>query len=450
MLHRSLSVALICLFMLPCALAYAQDADGDGWDAADDCNDNNASIHPGAEEACDDVDSNCDGSADDADDDGYRRCEECEDPEADTSPAFHCQDCDDGDAEVNPGAEEVCDGVDNDCRPETDELVDLDGDGFNPCEGDCSELPDDGQDKSGSEFEGPTDLDGDGQSFCDGDCNDQDEVLNSLDVDGDGETSCESDCDDSDPAQNTADLDEDDFTSCGGDCDDSDPAARPFNEEICNDGIDNDCSGLPDDLDLDEDESISPDCGGPDCDDEDPTVFPDAGEEAFTCLDDLDNDCDGIIDDLDDDCWEEPDVDAGPDKQQKYLGGTAVLVLDASGTEDANPSEELIYEWTLDTALDAYAGVTVELDSDTSSPYAFLRFHADPGTDENEWLFEAHVVVTDPHFTTDADDSGASVVLRVYRPTYYSTIDCSITERSGAGAPMALLLLALLGIRRRR
>ena len=46
------------------------------------------------------------------------------------------EDCDDADAAVNPGAEEVCNGVDDDCDDETDEGVllafhaDADGDGF--------------------------------------------------------------------------------------------------------------------------------------------------------------------------------------------------------------------------------------------------------------------------------------------------------------------------------
>ena len=45
-------------------------------------------------------------------------------------------DCDDGDPAINPGATEVCDGVDNDCDTQTDEGVkttyyeDADGDGY--------------------------------------------------------------------------------------------------------------------------------------------------------------------------------------------------------------------------------------------------------------------------------------------------------------------------------
>lgn len=51
---------------------YLPDADGDGYSAPgactgsmDDCNDNDATVNPGAEEVCGDgIDNNCDGSAD--------------------------------------------------------------------------------------------------------------------------------------------------------------------------------------------------------------------------------------------------------------------------------------------------------------------------------------------------------------------------------------------------
>ncbi len=69
------------------------DADGDGYTSSGylepptmghcapignqqvDCNDNNASIHPGATEICDGIDENCDGKCDDdVDNDGYSVC----------------------------------------------------------------------------------------------------------------------------------------------------------------------------------------------------------------------------------------------------------------------------------------------------------------------------------------------------------------------------------------
>ena len=42
------------------------------------------------------------------------------------------------------------------------------------------------------------------------------------------------------------DVDQDGFSPSDGDCNDADPAIRPGAEEICNDGIDNNCDGTPD------------------------------------------------------------------------------------------------------------------------------------------------------------------------------------------------------------
>ena len=42
----------------------APDADADGYSAAVDCDDASAAIHPGADEICDGLDNDCDGAAD--------------------------------------------------------------------------------------------------------------------------------------------------------------------------------------------------------------------------------------------------------------------------------------------------------------------------------------------------------------------------------------------------
>lgn len=54
------------LLLLACGLpdrGLVQDADGDGH-AEDDCDDSRASVHPGAEESCDGLDNDCDGAVD--------------------------------------------------------------------------------------------------------------------------------------------------------------------------------------------------------------------------------------------------------------------------------------------------------------------------------------------------------------------------------------------------
>jgi len=50
-------------------------------------------------------------------------------------------DCDDNNAGINPGATEVCDGVDNNCDGEVDEGFDPDGDGVGDCFDNCPSIP---------------------------------------------------------------------------------------------------------------------------------------------------------------------------------------------------------------------------------------------------------------------------------------------------------------------
>jgi hypothetical protein len=115
-----------------------QDLDGDGFNNCDDCDDNNDTVYPGAPEICDGLDNDCNGVCDDgpldADGDGYNICGSkifddgtCSDPHPDTV------DCNDEDDQIYPGAEEICDGKDNDCDGTCDAEFDADGDDYTTC-----------------------------------------------------------------------------------------------------------------------------------------------------------------------------------------------------------------------------------------------------------------------------------------------------------------------------
>ncbi|MAA80559.1 MAG: hypothetical protein CL916_14990 [Deltaproteobacteria bacterium] len=161
-----------------------RDDDGDGYSVENgDCNDDNPSIYPGADEACDGLDTNCDGftppEENDGDNDGWRLCS---------------GDCDDTDRFVYPNAPERCDGKDNDCNGIAEDAVDLDGDGQTECEGDCDDTE-------------PTVMYG-GLEICDFLDNDCDGLIDELDADNDGFSACWSgDCDDFDASSYPVVLD---------------------------------------------------------------------------------------------------------------------------------------------------------------------------------------------------------------------------------------------------
>ena len=106
-----------------------QDDDGDGVPDGDDCAPSDPAVHPGAEEACNGLDDDCDGSVDeegaagcalwylDEDGDGFGKDDAaaCLCGAADPWDADQPGDCDDGDGAVHPGANELCNGVDDDC-----------------------------------------------------------------------------------------------------------------------------------------------------------------------------------------------------------------------------------------------------------------------------------------------------------------------------------------------
>ena len=98
------------------------DADGDGTPNVDDCGWLDPAVHPGATEACNGLDDNCNGQVDegypDLDDDDLANCLDPDD-DGDLDPDE--TDC----APLNPlihaGANEICDGIDNDCDLAADE-----------------------------------------------------------------------------------------------------------------------------------------------------------------------------------------------------------------------------------------------------------------------------------------------------------------------------------------
>ena len=103
------------------------DADQDGYPADEDCDDTDPSINPEAEEICDDIDNDCNGLVDDhpsnsptwfadTDQDGHGNPNdsvvECSPP---TGYVASSGDCNDQEPTINPAAEEICDGLDNNC-----------------------------------------------------------------------------------------------------------------------------------------------------------------------------------------------------------------------------------------------------------------------------------------------------------------------------------------------
>jgi len=224
------------------------DQDQDGWLDADDCDDARADVHPDAEELENGVDDNCDGRTDEGtdafDDDGDGWTE-------------HRGDCDDSDATVAPDALETpYDGVDQDC--DGADLVDVDGDGHDA----LLAGGDDCNDDDALAYPGADERANDADDDCDGT---PDEGTANADDDGDG------------------------WAEVDGDCDDDDPDRSPGHEEIAYDGIDNDCDGF-DARDLDGDHHDAEVTGGQDCDDTDPTIYAGAEEVPY---DGIDQDCDG-------------------------------------------------------------------------------------------------------------------------------------------------------------
>ena len=237
----------------------------------------------------------------DGDGDGIGAGEAIEVCEAPAGTVAEDGDCDDADPAVYPGAEERCNGLDDDCDgvadlgEEATWYADRDGDGFgDPAAAELSCVAQEGLVSDGTDcddgdatvYPGAEEICGDDDDDdCDGEADAGEVGLWHSDDDGDGyghpgvsEETC-------DPAEGWVDN--------GTDCRPSDADAHPGAEEVCND-VDDDCDGeIDEDMDQDGDGHRSDACeDGDDCDDTDPDAYP--GNPAEVCDDGVDSDCDGF------------------------------------------------------------------------------------------------------------------------------------------------------------
>ena len=212
------------------AYAHYVDGDGDGYGAGStvdvcpdtdgyaepggDCDDNDDSSFPGGTETCDGADNDCDGTTDeddavdaptwyaDTDADSYGNASVTDVAcAASTGYVADNTDCDDGSSTTYPGADEYCDGHDDNCDGIVDEDAAVDVTTWY--------------------------ADGDGDGYGD---------ASATDIDCNPPTG---------------------YVADSTDCDDSEGTTNPVATDVCGDGVDNDCDGSGGPSDDDDGDGLS-------------------------------------------------------------------------------------------------------------------------------------------------------------------------------------------------
>ena len=421
---------------------------GDGTVAdATDCDDTDAEVNVAADELCNGIDDDCDGTTDedsavdaatwyvDGDSDGYgvEATRACEQPEG---HAAVDGDCDDTDADVNPDADELCNGIDDDCDGQTDDdsavnrrdwYADADGDGFGAadystraCDQPSGYVEDDTDcdDGDADTWPGATEVCDDEDDDCDGSVDES--VLSEwyLDKDGDGYGAG--------AAVEACSAPTSAYVSSGDDCDDDDTAYSPGATPGC-DGEDYDCDGSVDN-DADGDGYADASCGGDDCDDTTTSVGP-----CADCLDiltaypsatdgsyDIDPDGDGTTTSVECDMttdgggWTQlADYDFSADScPGDWMGTGSYCYRNASGSSAMSAtidSLEIDYGEVL-ARIEAYQYHSMDAFGQSRSSYTIdddyvdgLSLTVDDGTGSREHVYSWAIGLT---------------------PGYYSTYDC--------------------------
>ncbi len=405
-----------------------------------DCIDASAIQNPGATEACNSFDDDCDGQIDEgvetifyADADGDTFGDLATTSSACSVPVgfvSNSTDCNDASATVYPGATETCNTIDDDCDGTTDEGVQTTfyADADNDTYGDLATTT--------SACSAPT-----GYVSNSTDCNDASaavnpgatETCNSIDDDCDGSTD--------EGVQTTfyADADSDTYgdlatttSACSApagyvsnstDCNDASAAVNPGATETCN-AIDDDCDGSTDEgvqttfyADADSDTygelaTTTSACTAPagyvsnstDCNDASATVYPGATETCNT----IDDDCDGTTDEgVQTTFYADADSDTYGDLATTTSACSAPVGY-VSNSTDCNDASATVYPGAAETCN------TIDDDCDGSTDEgAQTTFYADADNDTYGDVATTTLACSVPAGysvnSTDCDDSEAGV-----------------------------------------